>query len=207
MRLDRGLALTLPGRLREALKGLLRPGQGGVDGRRRHGLALEAASHAGHVVLERVHESLRLVAGRLDRLVALATGLAALLVGGPEGLGRLGLGDAGPFHGDRDLALLLADGRERGLERCLVLRETAARVGDDGVRQPEALRDGEGLRPARQPDREAIRGRERLQVELHRRVAGRRRLVGVDLDLRVVRRGRHERPGADEVVQERLGQR
>ena len=92
-----------------------------------------------------------------------------------------------PLHGPGDLALLLADRRERGLERLLVLGEPAAGVGDDGRRQPQALGDRERLAAARQADREAVGRRQRLEVELDRRVARGGRLVRVDLDLRVVR--------------------
>ena len=143
-------------RLGEALQGLLSPRQGGIDGRRGHRLALQAPAHTGHVVLEAVHEALGLAAGRPHGLVALAPGPPTLLVRRPQRLGRLGLGGARAIHGLGDLALLAADRGERRLEGALVLGQAAARVGDDRVGQPEPLGDREGLRPARQPDRQPV---------------------------------------------------
>ena len=73
--------------------------------------------------------------------------------------------------------------------------------------EAEPLGDRERLAAARQPDRQAVRRRERLEVELDRgvpRAAGR---VGVGLQLGVVGRRGDERAGPDEVVEERLGER
>ena len=106
-----------------------------------------------------------------------------------------------------DLALLLADRRERRLERLLVLREPAARVGDDRLGQAEPLGDRERLAAAREADRQAVGRRQRLEVELDRGVARRGGLVRVDLDLGVVRGRRHEGARADEVVEQRLRER
>ena len=76
-----------------------------------------------------------------------------------------------------------------------------------GRGQAEAFGDREGLAAARQADPEVVRRRERLEVELDRRVADLRRRVGVDLELGVVGRRGHQRAGAQEVVEERLGER
>ena len=107
------------------------------------------------------------------------------------------------------ISLLLASGSTRASPRTprWFSVQPAAGVGDDRVGQPEPLGDRERLRAARQADREPVRGRQRLEVELHRCVARRRRLVGVDLDLGVVGRRGDQRARADEVVEQRLGQR
>jgi hypothetical protein len=59
-------------------------------------LALELAADAADLGPELVHDSLGLVAGRLERLVALAPGLAPLFVRCGEGRPGLLLGQAGP---------------------------------------------------------------------------------------------------------------
>ena len=86
-------------------------------------------------------------------------------------------------------------------------RQARAGVGDDAGVEAEPLGDRERLAAARQPDREPVRRRERLEVELDRRVAGPVGRVGVRLELGVVGRRGDERAGPDEVVEQRLGQR
>ena len=84
-------------------------------------------------------------------------------------------------------------------------RERASLTIASGQAQP--LGDREGLAAARQPDRQPVGRRQRLEVELDRRVAGPGRRVRVGLQLGVVGRRRHERAGPDEMVEERLGER
>ena len=73
-------------------------------------------------------------------------------------------------------------------------------------RQAQPLGDREGLAAAGQADRQLVRGRQRLEVELHRGVAGPGRRVGVGLELGVVGRRGDDRAGPDEVVEQRLGE-
>ena len=73
--------------------------------------------------------------------------------------------------------------------------------------QPEPLGDGEGLAAAGQADGQPVGRRQRVEVELDRGVARPRRRVGVGLELGVVGRRRDDRPGPDEVVEQRLGER
>ena len=155
----------------------------------------------------RVDEPLGLGPGRPDRLVPLAPRAAALLVGGPQGLGRARLGGPRPVERLARLALGLADPGERLLERALVLGQARAGVGDDPGVEPEPLGDRERLAAAGQPDRQLVGRRERLEVELDRGVPGAAGRVGVGLELGVVGRRRDERAGLDEVVEEGLGER
>ena len=89
----------------------------------------------------------------------------------------------------------------------LALRQARPGVGHDLLGQAEPLGDRERLAAAGQADRQAIGRRERLEIELDRRVARPIGRVGVRLQLGVVGRGRDERAGPDEVVEQRLGQR
>ena len=96
---------------------------------------------------------------------------------------------------------------ERRLERALRLGQPRAGVVDDRLGQAEPLGDRERLAAAGQADRQAVGRRQRLEVELDRGVARARRRVRVRLELGVVGRGRDERAGPDEMVEQRLGQR
>ena len=98
------------------------------------------------------------------------------------------------------------DARVASNERC-DLGQPRAGVGDDRLGQAESLGDGERLAAAGQPDRQAVRRRQRLEVEFDRGVARPRRRVRVGLELGVVGRRRDERAGPDEVVEQRLGER
>src|SRR4029079_6248816 len=86
----------------------------------------------------------------------------------------------------RGLALGLADPCERRLERTLRLAQAGPGVGNQRLGQAESLGDGEGLRAAGQPDREVVRGAERLEIELDRGVHRAPGGVRVRLQLGVV---------------------
>ena len=124
-----------------------------------------------------LHEALRLGAGRSHRLVALAAGPAALLVGRPQRLGGPRLGDPRPLDGLGDLALL-ACGSTRASPRTpagsRVSRPRASATIASGSPSRSAIANA--CAAAGQADREPVRRRQRLEVELDRRVA---RGVGV----------------------------
>ena len=124
-----------------------------------------------------------------------------------EGLGRAQLGRPGAIERVAGRALGRLDRRQGRLERALRLGQPRAGVGDDRLGQAEPLGDREGLAAARQADRQPVRRRQRLEVELDRGVARPRRRVGVRLQLGVMGRRRDERAGPDEVVEEGLGER
>ena len=154
-----------------------------------------------------IHEALRLRPRGGDRRLTLAPCAAPLLLGDPLGLRRLDLRGSRPVEHRPGLHVRRADRRERLLEGDLALGQPAAGIRDDRRRQAEPLGNRERLAPAGQPDPEAIRGAERLQVELDGGIADAGRRVGVHLELRVVGRRRDEGARAQEVVEERLGQR
>ena len=186
----------------------LRPGDGRVDRRRRHGLALERPARRRGPRRAGRRRAAPPPSGPPARpRPARAAPGAAPRRRLAERLGRPLLGRLGTVERLARLALRLADPRERLLERPLVLGQPRPGVGDDRRVEPEPLGDRERLAAAGQPDREPVRRRERLQVELDRRVPGAVGRVGVGLELGVVGRGRDERAGPDEVVEERLGQR
>ena len=122
-------------------------------------------------------------------------GLGGPLLGGPGPVQRLARGEVGG-----------ADRGQRLLERLLALAQARAGVADDRGGQPEPLGDREGLAAARQADPEVIGRRERLEVELDGRVPDVGGRVGVDLQLGVVGRRGHQGAGAQEVVEQGLGQ-
>ncbi len=118
-----------------------------------------------------------------------------------------GLGGLGPLGRRRGSLARLADAGQRGLELDLQPRQPRPGVLHELVWQPQALGDGEGVARARQADLEAVGRAEGLEVELDGCVASRRRVVGVGLQLGVMRRGHHESAGIHEVIEERLCQR
>ena len=158
-------------------------------------------------VAQVVDDPLRLEAGGPDRVVALLSGAAPFLLGDAQRLGRAQLGGPRAIERLAGLALGRLDRGQRRLERALRLGQARAGVGDDRLREPEPLGDGEGLAAAGQPDGQAVGRRQRLEVELDRGVACLRRRVGIGLQLGVVGRRRDQGARPDEVVEKRLRQR
>ena len=178
-----------------------------VEGRRRDGLALERALRRLDLVTELVDETFRLRAGCPNGLVAFATCAATFLLGHPQGVGGACLGGPRALEGVARRALGFPDRGEGRLERALRLGQARPGVGHDRVRQPEPFGDRERLAAAGQPDRQPVRRRQGLEVELDCGVPCPGRGVGIRLQLGVVGRGGDERARGDEVVEQRLGER
>jgi hypothetical protein len=141
-----------------------------VERRRGHRLALERTPRRPDLVAQGLDELFRLAPRGADRVVPLAAGASPLFVGRAQCLGRAGLGRAGPLERLARLALGLADPGERLLERALVLRQSRARVGDDAGSRPRRSAIANAWLPPGRPIGEAVRRRERLEIELDRRV-------------------------------------
>ena len=152
-------------------------------------------------------DPLRLGAGRLDRLVALAAGPPPLLLGDPQ-RARRSRSSAARARSSASLvspSVVRIEASVASNERCdSVRRERASAT--IGLGQPEPLGDREGLAAAGQPDRQAVGRRQRLEVELDRGVAHARRRVGVRLELGVVGGRGDQGARPDEVVEQGLGQ-
>ena len=107
-----------------------------------------------------------------DRLVALAAGAAALLLGDPQLLDRRAA--RRPAPGSRaslvSPSVVRIAARVASNDRCDSVRRDRASSTIVGV-EPETLGDGERLAAAGQPDREPVGRRERVEVELDRGVA------------------------------------
>ena len=160
-----------PGR-RQAIQALVDPAHRLVEGLDRDRLALEGPARGDDLVVHAGHEPLGIGSGGRDRRLPVGPGPGAFLLGGPQRLDGPCLGRAGPLERVGRLCLGLLDRGEGRLEVALRLGQARAGVGDDRLGQAEALGDGERLAAAGQADREPIRRRERLEVELDRRVAG-----------------------------------
>ena len=171
-----------------------------------HRLALERPPRSVDLTADARHEPLRFRACLHDGRLAVAPGAGALFLGVAQRLDGPCLGQAGAFERVGGLALGLPDRGQGRLEVPLRLGQPRAGVGHDLLGQAEPLGDRERLAPAGQADRQAIGRRERLEIELDRRVACPVGRVGVRLQLGVVGRGCDERAGPDEVVEECLGQ-
>ena len=106
-----------------------------------------------------------------DRLVPLAPGAPALLLGRRSASTARSLGRPGPLERLGRLALgSRIDASVASNVRCVsVSRERASAT--IAVRQPEPLGDRERLAAAGQADRQPVGRAERLEVELDRRVA------------------------------------
>ena len=142
-----------------------------VEGRRGDASRARApARRRTDLVTQVVDDPFRLRARRPHRLVAFAACAAPFLVGDPQRFGGAQLGGPRAVERLARRALGLADRGEGLLERPLRLGQARPRVGDDRVRQPEPLGDREGLAATGQPDRQPVRRRQRLEVELDRRV-------------------------------------
>jgi hypothetical protein len=63
------------------------------------------------------------------------------------------------------------------------------------------------LRAPRQADAQLVGRAERLDIKLHRGVAHARRVVGIELEVAVVRRGKGGDAAVAQIVQQRHGQR
>ena len=164
---------------REAAERLLGAGDRGVEGRRGHRLALErlrrspaTSSRGSSTSRSASARAARTASSRSRRARRRSSSAVA------QRLGRARLGGPGPLERLARLALGLADRGERRLERALRLGQARAGVGDDRLRQPEPLGDRERLAAAGQPDRQPVGRRQRLEVELDRRVARRRASCG-----------------------------
>ena len=156
--------MPVAGRWREGHRGRLvlgrqlvgdrfRFGQGRIDGLGGEGLALEGLADRTDFVPQAVEDPLRLLPCVRDDLLALAACLAALLGGLAQGLGAAQLHGAGLVPRGAGLALGRLQGGQGLLERSLRVGQARTGIGDDPVRQAEALGDGEGLASAGQADR------------------------------------------------------
>ena len=106
------------------------------------------------------------------------------------------------------LALGRLDRRQGRLERALRLGQPRPGVGRRSPSgRPSRSAIANAWLPPGRPIVSRYVGLQRLEVELDRGVAGARRRVGVGLELGVVGRRGDERPGPDEVVEQRLGER
>ena len=155
---------------RQAGELALRAGDGRVERRRRHRLAFQRVPRRPDLVADRLDELFRLGASGPDRLVAFPACAAALLVGRPQGIRRAGLGGPRPLERLAGLALGFAD-RASVSSKARWFSDSRDRASATIVRgEPEPLGDRECLAAARQPDRQPVRRRERLEVELDRGV-------------------------------------
>ena len=170
------------------------------------GLAFERLARRLDLGPQVVDDPFGLVPGRPDRLLAFAAGAAALLLRGVQRLGRPQLGGPGAIERLAGRPLGRLERGQRRLERLLRFGQPRSGVVDDLLRQAEPLGDGEGLAATRQPDRQPVGRRQRLEVEFDRGVARLGRRVGVGLQLGVVRRRGDQGAGPDEVVEEGLRQ-
>ena len=150
---------------------LLRASDGFVEGGRGDRLALERGARGADLVAQALDDPLRLCPGRPDGLVAFAPRPTPLLLGEPQRVGGAYVGGARPVERGVRLAFGRLDRRQGRLERPLGLGQSRAGVVDDLLRQAEPLGDRERLAPAGQADRQSVRRRQRLEVELDRGVA------------------------------------
>ena len=192
---------------RESAGDRLGPADRRVQGAGRDRLPLERPARLGELRPQVLDDLVGLDARGAHVLVALAPRPPAFLVRRAQRVGRPELRGAGAVEGLARLALGRLDRGQGRLERALRLGQARAGVLDDRSGQTEPLGDRERLAAAGQPDRQAIGRRQRLEVELDRGVARPGRGVRVGLELGVVGRGRHDRAGPDEMVEQRLRQR
>ena len=130
-----------------------------------------ASADRSDLVAQPIDDPVGLLARARHDLVAFTPGLAALLGCLPQRFGAADLRRAGAFERLARLALGRLDRGQGLLERTLRVRQARAGVRDDPVRQAEPLGDRERLAAAGQADRQPVRRRQRLEVELDGGVA------------------------------------
>ena len=154
-----------------------------------------------------VDDALRLGAGRAHGLFAFALDLGVIGLGLLLHLLRFLAQALGLELGGLHLLALLLELVQDVLKVAVIFVHEALCLVDDRLRQAEAAGNGKGVRFAGDADEQAVGRPQRLHVELARGVHDALRAHGIELQLGIVRRGRHAAAALAAELDERIGER